>query len=216
MLDCKPHGMWWDWESLGRWKEPVVVGLSTRGQHATEGMWASPVRTGDGAACSLPCISGFQLFDSPLLPEAILTETVSSTPLAESGWEGKRDGGAPRGLFWGQKGIPVELSSGFRLKLGNDHDPPALRPQPRRTAADLDISLTLPTHDTMPALRRLEIPRNHLASLLLDSPSHPTSTHILAFLPNQLLFILCDPGVTLLWGVFQLTHGPVSALPRLP
>lgn len=120
-----------------------------------------------------PAFQGFQLFDSPLLPEAILTETVSLQPhlLSLAGKE-RGMGELPGAPFWGQKEVPVELSSGFRLKLGNDHDPLPLDSNPE-DPADLDISLTLPTHDTIPRTRRLEIPRNHLASLLLDSPSHP-------------------------------------------
>ena len=43
---------------------------------------------------------------------------------------------------------------------------------PSRLKIFFSCGLALPIHDPIPRTWRLEIPRNHLASLLLDSPSH--------------------------------------------
>lgn len=103
---------------LGGCKRHVLVVLSTRGRRATRacGPGQSRRETVHHAVC--PAFQGLQLFSSPLLPEAILVETVSLQPhLLSLAGEERGMGELPGAPLWAQKEVPVELSSGFRLKL---------------------------------------------------------------------------------------------------
>lgn len=107
VLDFIPRGPWWGWERPRRMQEACACGAVHQGAARHMGMWAWPVKTGDSASRSLPCVSEFSAFQFSSTPRGHLgRNSFPQTPLAESGWGGKRDGGAPRGPSLGPERGP--------------------------------------------------------------------------------------------------------------
>ena len=91
---------------LGGCKRHVLVGLSSRGRRATRACGPGQSRL-ETASRGLPCVSGSSAFQFSSTPRGHLGRNgFPPTPLAESGWGGKRDGGAPRGPSLGPERGP--------------------------------------------------------------------------------------------------------------
>lgn len=107
VLDFIPRGPWWGWERPRRMQEACACGAVHQGAAHHMGMQAWPVKTRDSASRSLPCVSEFSAFQFSSTPRGHLgRNSFPQTPLAESGWGGKRDGGAPRGPSLGPERGP--------------------------------------------------------------------------------------------------------------